>query len=162
MVGLLDNKQNMPQADIEKLFNAGISYMQSGEYAFAYYCFAHTGKSDIPTLYNKALCYHKIAWFTECHAFLKEAERLLPSGIDYRLRNLPEMFVHWENERSPAFCSMPQEAPLPVAAIQILILKAENAYRLHLYDEVRNIVARLGGRYKQIDELIKAINDDNV
>ena len=39
MNGLLGNKQNVPHADIEKLFNAGIVYLQAGEYAFAYFCF---------------------------------------------------------------------------------------------------------------------------
>ena len=162
MVGLLDNKRNVPQADTEKLFNAGISYMQNGEYAFAFYCFDRMGKSDIYTLYNKALCCHCIDWFSECHNILNEADKLLPSGTDRRLLELPGKFMHWEHELCTPPCPMPTGTPLQVTAIQILILKAENAYKLQLYGEVRNIAARLGGRYKRIYELIKMINDDNV
>lgn len=162
MVGLLDNKRNVPQADTEKLFNAGISYMQNGEYAFAFYCFDRMGKSDIYTLYNKALCCHCIAWFSECHTLLNEADKLLPSGTDHRLRELPGKFMHWEHERCTPLCPMPIGTPLQVTAIQMLILKVENAYRMHLFGEVRNIAARLGGRYKRIDELLKIIDDDNV
>ena len=162
MVGLLDNKQNTPPAEVDKFFDAGIAYMQSGEYAFAYYCFDRTGKTDIQTLYNKALRCHYIGWLSECRILLKEMERLFPSGIDGRLRELPETFVRWEKERTSALCPMPHEAPLPVAAIQMLLLKAENAYGMQLYGEVRNVAACLGGEYRRIDELLKTIDDDHV
>lgn len=73
MDGLLGNKQNVPQADVEKLFDAGIVYLQAGEYVFAYFCFSK-GKKDVHTLYNMALCCYRIAWFQECHDLLCEAE----------------------------------------------------------------------------------------
>lgn len=141
-------------ADTEKLFNAGIAYLQAGEYTFAYFCFNRI-KRDVPTLYNMALCSYNIAWFRECNELLYEAERQIPAGTDCRLRDLPEMFLCWEREHISAFSPMPQDAPVPLAAVQVLMLEAEVAYRLRLYGEVRRIASRLGGQYKRIDELIK-------
>ena len=42
----------MPESQKKELFSAGITYMVSGEYAFAFSCFTQAGKSDLPTLYN--------------------------------------------------------------------------------------------------------------
>lgn len=161
MEGLLGNKQNMPQADIEKLFNAGIVYLQTGEYVFAYFCFSK-GKKDAHTLYNMALCCYNIAWFQECHNLLHEAETQIPTGTDCRLRDLPEMLLRWEREYISVFSPMPQDTPTPLVAVQVLMLKAETAYKLKLYEEVRSIASRLGGQYKRINELIKEINNGNV
>lgn len=161
MDGLLGNNPHVPQADVEKLFNAGIAYLQAGEYAFAYFCF-DKGKKDIRTLYNKALCCYNIARFRECHELLHEAEKQFPAGTDCRLRDLPEMFLCWEREHTPDFCAMPQGAPIPLAVVQVLMLKAEAAYKLKLYGEIRCIVPRLGGQYKRFDELIKKTNYGNV
>lgn len=52
--------------------------MVSGEYAFAFSCFTQAGKSDLPTLYNKALCYYYLSLYNDCRSLLLEAERLLP------------------------------------------------------------------------------------
>ena len=54
MIGIYGNKQTMPESQKKELFSAGITYMVSGEYAFAFSCFTQAGKSDLPTLYNKA------------------------------------------------------------------------------------------------------------
>ena len=40
----------MPESQKKELFSAGITYMVSGEYAFAFSCFTQAGKSDLPTL----------------------------------------------------------------------------------------------------------------
>lgn len=68
----------MPESQKKELFSAGITYMVSGEYAFAFSCFTQAGKSDLPTLYNKALCYYYLALYNDCRSLLLEAERLLP------------------------------------------------------------------------------------
>lgn len=161
MDGLLGNKQNVPQADVEKLFDAGMVYLQAGEYVFAYFCFGK-GKKDVHTLYNMALCCYRIAWLPECHDLLHEAEKQIPAGTDCRLRDLPEMLLRREREHISVFSPMPQNAPTPLAAVQVLMLKAEAAYKLKLYGEVRSIASRLGGQYKRINELINEINNGNV
>ena len=68
----------MPESQKKELFSAGITYMVSGEYAFAFSCFTQAGKSDLPTLYNKALCYYYLSLYNDCRSLLLEAERLLP------------------------------------------------------------------------------------
>lgn len=78
MIGIYGNKQTMPESQKKELFSAGITYMVSGEYAFAFSCFTQAGKSDLPTLYNKALCYYYLSLYNDCRSLLLEAERLLP------------------------------------------------------------------------------------
>lgn len=56
----------MPESQKKELFSAGITYMVSGEYAFAFSCFTQAGKSDLPTLYNKALCYYYLSLYNDC------------------------------------------------------------------------------------------------
>ena len=68
----------MPGSQKKELFSAGITYMVSGEYAFAFSCFTQAGKSDLPTLYNKALCCYYLSLYNDCRSLLLEAERLLP------------------------------------------------------------------------------------
>lgn len=78
MIGIYGNKQTMPESQKKELFSAGITYMVSGEYAFAFSCFTQAGKSDLPTLYNKALCCYYLSLYNDCRSLLLEAERLLP------------------------------------------------------------------------------------
>ena len=130
--------------------------MVSGEYAFAFSCFTQAGKSDLPTLYNKALCYYYLALYNDCRSLLLEAERLLPPLTERLPENLPEAVLRWEYEKSPAVvhaggCSR------YLAAVQLLRLKAKVSARLHLHTEVRTIHARLGNKYQHIEELIKNI-----
>ena len=65
----------MPESQKKELFSAGITYMVSGEYAFAFSCFTQVGKSDLPTLYNKALCCYYLSLYNDCRSLLLEAER---------------------------------------------------------------------------------------
>ena len=126
----------MPESQKKELFSAGITYMVSGEYAFAFSCFTQAGKSDLPTLYNKALCYYYLALYNDCRSLLLEAERLLPPLTERLPENLPEAVLRWEYEKR---------------------LKAKVSARLHLHTEVRTIHARLGNKYQHIEELIKNI-----
>lgn len=52
--------------------------------------------------------------------------------------------------------------PLPLVVVYALTLKAEAAYRLELYGEIRSVASRLGGHRKVVDEQIKKINYGNV
>ena len=60
----------MPESQKKELFSAGITYMVSGEYAFAFSCFTQAGKSDLPTLYNKALCCYYLSLYNDCRSLL--------------------------------------------------------------------------------------------
>lgn len=157
MIGIYGNKQTMLESQKKELFSAGITYMVSGEYAFAFSCFTQAGKSDLPTLYNKALCYYYLSLYNDCRSLLLEAERLLPPLTERLPENLPEAVLRWEYEKSPAGCPMPEDAPDNLAAVQLLRLKAKVSARLHLHTEVRTIHARLGNKYQHIEELIKNI-----
>lgn len=90
MIGIYGNKQTMPESQKKELFSAGITYMVSGEYAFAFSCFTQAGKSDLPTLYNKALCYYYLSLYNDCRSLLLEAERLLPPLTERLPENLPK------------------------------------------------------------------------
>ena len=111
MIGIYGNKQTMPESQKKELFSAGITYMVSGEYAFAFSCFTQAGKSDLPTLYNKALCCYYLSLYNDCRSLLLEAERLLPPLTERLPENLPEAVLRWEYEKSPAGCPMPEDAP---------------------------------------------------
>lgn len=89
MIGIYGNKQTMPESQKKELFSAGITYMVSGEYAFAFSCFTQAGKSDLPTLYNKALCCYYLSLYNDCRSLLLEAERLLPPLTERLPENLP-------------------------------------------------------------------------
>lgn len=60
-----------------------------------------------------------------------------------------------------SFYPIPQGIPVFGAYKQLLRLKAETAFRLHLYSEVKAISARLGGKYKHIEKLINFKNNNN-
>ena len=119
--------------------------------------YTQAGKSDLPTLYNKALCCYYLSLYNDCRSLLLEAERLLPPLTERLPENLPEAVLRWEYEKSPAGCPMPEDAPDNLAAVQLLRLKAKVSARLHLHTEVRTIHARLGNKYQHIEELIKNI-----
>ena len=56
---------------------------------------------------------------------------------------------------------MPQGTPESLAYIRILRLKAEASFKLHLYNEIKAISFRLGGKYKHIETLINTQNDND-
>ena len=109
----------MLESQKKELFSAGITYMVSGEYAFAFSCFTQAGKSDLPTLYNKALCCYYLSLYNDCRSLLLEAERLLPPLTERLPENLPEAVLRWEYEKSPAGCPMPEDAPENLSLIHI-------------------------------------------
>jgi hypothetical protein len=149
-----DAPDTLSAEEMEKLFVAGISYLGCKAFPAAYSCFDRLPAKDFRLLYNKALCCFMIGWHDECHRLLCDAERLMPTSNITDMQQLPEAFLrYWYDEEAPLY-PMPQGTPVPLAYTQLLRLKAETAYKLHLYSEVKNISARLGGKYKHIEKLI--------
>ncbi|MCO7112809.1 hypothetical protein NIB75_10775 [Bacteroides uniformis] len=133
--------------------------MVSGEYAFAFSCFTQAGKSDLPTLYNKALCCYYLSLYNDCRSLLLEAEAAATvngTSAGKPAGSRPPLGIR----KSPAGCPMPEDAPDNLAAVQLLRLKAKVSARLHLHTEVRTIHARLGNKYQHIEELIKTYNHE--
>lgn len=156
----LPGKQTHVSPEEEKsLFDAGISYLTNGAPEAAYYCFERTSKSNIHVLFNKALCCYKAEWYEGCHRLLAEAEQLLPAYLP-RQELLPPPLSHKKYSDRIHFCPIPRDAPRELVNVQVLRLKAETAFKLHLYKEVKEIAATLQKPYRHIEELIKQINNE--
>lgn len=85
----------------------------------------------------------------------------MSGGDVIRMAELPEAFLHYDYDEGHPFYPMPQGIPVSLAYRQLLRLKAETAFKLHLYSEVKAISGRLGGKYRHIEELIlKIVNND--
>lgn len=157
MKGLIEHRQKSRTNDIGELADIGIRYLQEGEYALAYLCLDQSRKSDLCTLYNKALCCYRIEWFTACYNLLCEAERQLTAVPSTYIGDLPEAFVRWEHEKNTIFSPMPYGTPSSVATVQLLKLKAATAIKLNLCSEAQSIHYGLGNKYRYINELLKDI-----
>lgn len=158
---LFVDKQKITGKETEQLFSAGISLLLSKAYPAAYSCFNRISDEDFSVLYNKALCCFMVKWYDECYRLLCEAERLL-HGMDIACETqLPEAFLRYDYDEDFPFYPIPQGIPVFGAYKQLLRLKAETAFRLHLYSEMKAISARLGGKYKHIEKLINFKNNNN-
>ena len=151
----------------ERLFEAGVTYLCCETWAQAYDCFARSAHEDAPTRYNQALCCFMAGWYEECHRLVAEAERLLdhkpgqepgPGVPSMSRRQPPEAFRRWEAASKLPRCPLLPDMPRDDALVLILRLRAETAFRLGRYEEVRTIAARLGHRYEQIENLLKQID----
>ena len=67
-------------------------------------------------------------------------------------------FRHWEAASELSRCPLLPETTRDDALMLILRLRAEAAFRLGRYEEVRTIATRLGHRYEQIENLLKRID----
>lgn len=85
----------------------------------------------------------------------------MSGGDVIRMAELPEAFLRYDYDEGHPFYPMPQGIPVSLAYRQLLQLKAETAFKLHLHSEVKAISARLGGRYKHIEKLINKGNDND-
>ena len=92
---------------------------------------------------------------------ISASEQLMSGRNITREVELPETFLRYDYDRGPLFYPMPQGVPESLAYRQLLRLKAETAFKLHLHSEVKAISARLGGRYKHIEKLINKGNDND-
>lgn len=164
---LLGGAPPTPGADSERLFAAGVTYICCGAWPLAYDCFGRSAHEDAPTRYNQALCCFMAGWYEECHRLVAEAERLLddksgpvpgPATPSMSRRQLPEAFRRWDAASELPRCPLLPETPRDDALMLILRLRAEAAFRLRRCEEVRTIAARLGHRYKHLENLIKPID----
>ena len=151
----------LPEEEADKLFAAGVSFLSNKAFSSAYMCFDRLPTKDFKLLYNKALCCFMVGWYDECHRLLCEAERLVPVNVGHGTERLPETFLRYLHDEESPFCPMPQGTPEPLAYMRILRLKAEASFKLHLYNEVKAISFRLGGKYKHIETLINSQNDND-
>ena len=166
-MGLLDGAPSTAGANSGRLFAAGVTYISCGAWPLAYDCFTRSTREDAPTRYNLALCCFMIGWYEESYRLLAEAERLLdiqsagvsgPGVPATPRRQLPEAFRRWEEASELPRCPLLLETPRDDALTLILRLRAEAAFRLGRCEEVRTIAARLGHRYKHLENLLKMID----
>ena len=124
-------------------------------------------REDAPTRYNQALCCFHVGWYEEGYWLLAEAERLLDDkpgkgscpGIPFMSRRQPpEAFRRWDTDGELPRSPLLPETPRDDALTLILRLRAEAAFRLGRCEEVRTIAARLGHRYKHLENLLKPID----
>lgn len=73
-------------------------------------------------------------------------------------RRPPEAFRHWDAASKLPRCPLLPETPRDDALTLILRLRAEAAFHLGRCEEVRTIAARLGLRYKHLENLLKTID----
>lgn len=108
-----------------------------------------------------------IGWYEESYLLLSEAERLLDgiageglcTGIPSALRRQPpETFRRWDADSELPRCPLLPETPHDDALTLILRLRAEAAFHLDRYEDVRTIAARFGHRYKRLENLLKEID----
>lgn len=166
-MGLLGGAPPTVGPDSERLFEAGVIYICSEAWPLAYNCFERSARKDAPTCYNQALCCFMAGWYEEGYRLLAEAERLLdiqyagasgPGVPAAPHRQLPEAFRHWDADSELPRCPLLPETPHDDALTLILRLRAEAAFRLGRYEEVRTIDARLGHRYEHLENLLKTID----
>lgn len=150
----------MSEEQAEKLFAAGVTFMAGKAFSAAYSCFELITLKDFRLLYNKALCCFMVEWYDECYRIICEAERVLPGNVGAAIESLPEAFLRYRYDDEPPYCPMPHDTPIQLAYTQLLRLKAETAFKLHLHSEVKAISNRLGRKYKHIELLIKNLNND--
>ena len=166
-MGLMGNAQPMAGADSERLFAAGVACICCEAWPMAYVCFERSAREDAPTRYNQALCCFHVGWYEESYRLLAEAERLLddqqgegsgPGNPPLQRRQLPDAFRRWEVESELPRSPLLPETPRDDALILLLRLRAEAAFRLGRCEEARTIAARLGHRYKHLENLLKTID----
>ena len=142
----------LPEEEADKLFAAGVSFLSNKAFSSAYMCFDRLPTKDFKLLYNKALCCFMVGWYDECHRLLSEAERLVLMNAGHGTERLPEAFLRYLHDEESPFCPMPQGTPEPLAYTLILRLKAEAAYKQHLYGEVKAISFPAG---REIQTILK-------
>lgn len=166
-IGLPGSVPPTAGADSEQLFAAGVTYICCGAWPLAYDCFVHSTHEDAPTHYNMALCCFHAGWYEESYQLLAKAERMLNSTLcevprpgvpSMSRRQSPEALRRWDAGSELPRCPLLPETPREDALTLILRLRAETAFRLKCYEEVRTIAARLGHRYKHLENLLKPID----
>lgn len=158
-MGLLDKRAKAVGDEAARLFEAGVSWLCCGAFSLGYACFDRLADDDLRVIYNKAVCCFGAADYERCYSLLCEADGLLPVS-PCAAPALPRKLLDWEHESDLPLCPMLVVPFSPETEALFLRLKAETAFRLRRYGEVKAIAARLGGRYRHIDRLITLINHD--
>lgn len=156
---LAGKQASLPPEEEKALFEAGLCYLANGAPEAAYACFGRLGGGKVPVLFNRALCCFRAGWEEECYRLLGEAEGMLPMGR-LQAEMLPARLAQQEYAGDLHLCPMPAAAPQEWMRVQVLRLKAEAAFRLHLYSEVKAIAAQLQKPYRHIEELINQIRHE--
>lgn len=153
----------LSETEKNDLFYSGCIYLLGGSVGAAYNCFRQITPGSVGSLFNMALCCYRAKLYAEAFRLLTEAEQLSAdgnmeekkTGNDALTEKLYAEEYTLDNHRMP----MP---PVPVsnryARNQLLRLKADTAYRLKMYEEVRKIASLLNGHYPQINKILSDIN----
>ena len=160
-MGLRGARAKAAGIDGDRLFRAGVSYLHSHAYALAYSCFDRLADDDWQVAYNKALCCFGVGDYERCYTILCAVESLLPVPQSPDFAELPDTLLRWEHESPMPICPLCFETFTPEVTVLFFRLKAEAAFRLRRYDEVKVLAARLGGRYRHICKLIEQIDHDS-
>lgn len=156
----LTGKQPQQSPEVGKSrYDAGLSYLTNGAPEAAYVCFNGITQPGVHTLFNKALCCYLSGWYQECYRLLGEAERYLPAVPSREEVLPPPLSANACNDRLH-LCPMPRGVPPALSRIQLLRLKAEAAFRLQLYSEVKALAASLQKPYRHIEKLIKQLSHE--
>ncbi len=151
------------ETETNALFHAGCIYLLGGSVGAAYDCFRQITPDRVSTLFNRALCCYRAKEYSGAFQLLAEAEQLSAhgnfggekTGTDALTEKLYEAERPLDGHRAP----MPLvPASNRHARTQVLRLKAEVAYRLKMYEEVRRIASLLDGHYPQINDILSDIN----
>lgn len=145
----------------KRLFDAGCFYLLGKESAFAYLCFEEISEKKVEVLFNKALCCYMVEWYDECYNLLQEAESVLPIKTMSQQIHVPDPFDLWNKQGDLHLCPMPLDAPQEVIRMQVLYLKAETAFHLHLFDEVRRIISMFQKPGSRMNNLLDKLKYDN-
>lgn len=149
--------------DYRKQLDTAFLYLCSGNPYAAYLSLkSFSGKLPV-ALYNKAICFYMVGGYDECFRLLQDAESLLNNTLcKSEIDSIPSVIMQWEYKCSPFLSPAIADTPDCILERQLLRLKAETAFRLHLYDEVRRISNSLGNKYEHINQLILKIESDDL
>lgn len=145
----------------KRLFEAGCLYLLGKESTFAYLCFEEISERTVEVLFNKALCCYLVEWYEECYNLLQEAESLLSIKSISQQVHIPNSFDRCTKQDDLHLCPMPLDAPQAVITMQVLYLKADVAFHLRLFEEVRRIIGIFQKPCCRINNLLDKIKDDN-
>lgn len=75
--------------------------------------------------------------------------------------HIPNSFDRCTKQDDLHLCPMPLDAPQAVITMQVLYLKADVAFHLRLFEEVRRIIGMFQKPCCRINNLLDKIKDDN-
>lgn len=150
------------ETEKDRLFQAGCLYWLGGSVGAAYDCFRQITPHSVSSLFNMALCCYRAEFYTEAFQILAEAEQLSAVGSGWEKKSGNDALA--EKLYTAEYTLDSHRAPMPPVPVnnryawkQVLRLKADAAYHLKMYEEIRRIASLLGGHYRQINQLLSDI-----